>query len=142
MRARPYCHTCGVYMKTRPLGVLPAGLRPHKLKQSDVEGRGLFDRDAEQVMAESLKTVEQLGLLAAHGQIDAIVEQMAPYEAQRKENDKLSCRLHVALSQCRVCGNGALNVTAQRGHGKQITQAPIASLPLVVTLPDDPGGTP
>lgn len=131
LRALPYCHTCGVYMKSRELGVLPGGLRPRKFKKTEDEARAAFERDEARIMEESLKAVEVLGQIAAQGEIESLVAHMAPYQAHRKENEKLSCRLHVNLNECRMCGNGALNVTAHRGHGNQITQVPVGVFPLI-----------
>lgn len=139
LRALPYCQHCGLYMKTRQLGIVPAGPRPQTFRKDDEAGRENYARDEAQLMAEGLATVQELVHFAAHGQLDALHERMAPYAGARKENEKLSARLHVSASECRQCGNGALNVVIHRGHGNKASQAPVGSFPLVLQPPpDDP----
>jgi hypothetical protein len=137
LRSRPYCRMCGVYMKRRTLGVLPAGLPPRKFRKGEEEARAAYEREAEQAMAASLETVQRLAGCATRGDMAAIEVEMAPHAEHQKMHEKLSSRLHVTANECRVCGNGALVVVAHHGQANQLRQVAVGEFPLQAAATSD-----
>lgn len=117
----PYCERCQLYMKQRTLALIPASVRPRRVKEPAAKDAFAAENKAAADAAQAV--LDQLVALAAKGDASAIASALRPYPAGgadgRKAN-RLPSRLRVGLVHCRNCGSGHLLPAIITGQGRGI----------------------
>ncbi len=127
LRSKPYCETCQVYMRTKNLGLLPAGIRPQKIKKKDAEAQALFQQEHEAAWEKGMQNLEELRRAAAEGKTSQFNEILEAHQQNQKEIGKLTTRIAVSLSSCPSCHVGMLNAAQLSGQGDKIVRQDLGS---------------
>jgi hypothetical protein len=127
LRAKPYCETCQVYMRTTNLGLLPAGITPQKIKKKDAEGRARFKQDHEAAWEKGMLSLEELRRAATEGKTSRFNEILEAHQLNQKEIGKLTTRISVSLSACPSCHAGLLTAVQLNGQGDKIVRENLGS---------------
>lgn len=127
LRAKPYCETCQIYMRTNNMGLLPAGITPQKIKKKDAEGQARFKQEHEAAWEKGMMNLEELRRAATEGKTSRFNEILETYRSNQKEIAKLTTRISVSLSSCPSCHTGMLNATQLSGHGDKIVREDLGS---------------
>jgi len=132
LRSVPYCSPCAAYMRRKVVAVVPAGVKPRKVKKKDLAGQAAYREEAHAAFVRGEADMERLFAAAKAG--DPAVFAGAVGEAgplsKKKAAESLSARLHVQVVRCRRCEAGELRVLAVTGHGKQTKAVRHTTAPL------------
>jgi hypothetical protein len=131
----PYCEPCGVYMRRRQLGLIPASISRKELKKLNKQAQSPEDRAVAAAMPEAAvdhaqATLARLRALAAADDAQAFQAALAELAPERKATAKLPQRIAVALCGCRRCAAGRLEATMLSGQGKQTKKQPLSPSPM------------
>jgi hypothetical protein len=127
LRSKPYCETCQIYMRTKNLGLLPAGIIPQKIKKKDMEGQAGFKQEHEAAWEKGMLALEELRRAATEGKTSRFNEILKAYQHNQKEIGKLTTRIAVSLSSCPSCHAGLLNAAQLSGQGDKIVREDLGS---------------
>lgn len=125
LKTKPYCDPCRSYLRTRSLGVTPAGV--------NVSVLGRYDKaEAQQAYQAAVERVN--GFLEAvregrRDQMRSFLDTHAPQRESRAAHKK-SARMVLNLARCPRCADGFVSVIRMQGQGNNISQAEIARQPL------------
>ena len=122
LRAKPYCEACQIYMRTKNLGLLPAGIKPQKIKKKDAEGQARFKEEHEAAWEKGMLSLEELRRAATEGKTSRFNEILEAHQLNQKEIGKLTTRISVSLSACPSCHAGQLNAVQLSGQGDKIVR--------------------
>lgn len=122
LRAKPYCENCQIYMRTRSLALLPAGVKPQKIKKKDTEGQASFQQEHDAAWERGMAELEELRRAATEGKTSRFNEILEAHQPNQKEIGKLTTRITVSLSACPSCHAGQLNATQLSGQGDKIVR--------------------
>jgi hypothetical protein len=122
LRAKPYCESCQIYMRTNNLGLLPAGINPQKIKKKDTEGQARFQQEHEAAWEKGMAELEELRSAATEGKTSKFNEILEAHQLNQKEIGKLTTRISVSLSSCPSCHAGQLNAAQLSGQGDKIVR--------------------
>jgi hypothetical protein len=117
----PYCERCQLYMKQRTLALIPASVRPRRVKEAAAKEAFAAENKAAADAAQAV--LDQLVALAAKGDARAIASALGPYPAGGSDGrtaNRLPSRLRVGLVHCRNCGSGHLLPAIITGQGRGI----------------------
>ena len=125
LKAKPYCDPCKSYLRTRSLGVTPAG--------SEVSLFGRYDKAEAQLAYDQAVGRVNLFLAALReghrDELHRFLSTHAPKSESRAAH-KRNARMVLNLSRCPRCADGFVNVVLVQGQGNHISQAEIARQPL------------
>lgn len=122
LRSKPYCESCQIYMRTKNLGLLPAGIKPEKIKKKDVEGQARFQEEHEAAWEAGMATLEELRRAGSEGKTSRFNEILEAHQLNQKDIGKLTTRIAVSLSSCPSCHAGLLNAVQLSGQGDKIVR--------------------
>lgn len=122
MRTLPYCGGCGVYMKSRQLCVLSAGVKPRKVKKTDTEGQAAYAAEAAAALASGMARLEQIRGWVAEGQTSALQMLREQNKAEAKQAMGQTLRLVCTLVQCPLCRAGHLKAEAYTSDNPTLPQ--------------------
>jgi hypothetical protein len=131
----PYCEPCGVYMRRRQLGLIPASMSLKELKKIKKQAQSPDDRAVvaappEAAVDHAQATLAQLRALAMGedaAAFQAAVRDLAP---ERKAAAKLPQCIAVSLCGCKRCGAGRLHASMVWGHGKATKRRALPPSPM------------
>jgi len=118
LRSKPYCTKCQVYQKTRQLGLLPAGIKPRKVKKKDAEGQAALQQDADEALQGGLQLMEESAEMATDGQTNDFRGLLNEFKSDQKEIGKHISRINVSLQFCPDCQTGLLVYSLVSGQGE------------------------
>ncbi len=119
LMTQPYCEQCQMYRKTKQLGVMPAGIKPRKVKKKNAAEQGAMQAEAEEAFSGGLQLMEETAEMAQSGDTKTFCELMQELKAQKKEINKQSTRLTVSVEFCPACHAGRLIYKTMQGHGDE-----------------------
>lgn len=117
--ASPYCNKCGMYEKTKHLGVLPAGVVPRKVGRKDTEGQAALAREVNETLAEGRTLIDRIGVWAAEGDAASLGQCLDQHAGERKAIEKQTARTRLSVEHCPGCGQGRLVASLVQGQGKE-----------------------
>jgi hypothetical protein len=118
---KPYCDRCGVYQRTREVGLVPAGVLPKKIGKKDTAAQEAYQKEVEAAFQLGQKAVELLVAAANQGDAAAFLRLLAECGGKKRDVDKLTTRLKLTLDRCPRCYSGTLVVTLVSGFGEKMT---------------------
>lgn len=124
--AVPYCDKCQVYMRSKELGLLPAGVLPKKIKKKDTEAQQAYEHEIGEALQGGQELVKQMTEMISTGSADAFAGVLAEHAARKKEIGKLTSRITVKLQHCRRCGSGNVIFQLASGQGDTVSTSEIA----------------
>jgi hypothetical protein len=127
LRAKPYCENCQIYMRTKDLGLLPAGVKPQKIKKKDTEGQARFQEEHDAAWEQGMMSLEDLRRAGTEGKTSKFNEILEAHQLNQKEIGKLTTRISVSLSSCPSCHAGQLNAAQLSGQGDNIVREDLGS---------------
>lgn len=127
LRAKPYCENCQIYMRTKNLGLLPAGVKPQKIKKKDAEGQARFQEEHDAAWEQGMMSLEELRRAGTDGKTSKFNEILEAHQLNQKEIGKLTNRISVSLSSCPSCHAGQLNASQLSGQGDKIVREDLGS---------------
>jgi hypothetical protein len=128
--ATPYCDKCRLYMKTKDLGLLPAGVVPRKVKKKDTEGMAQYEQEIEAALNEGQEMVASMLKAAEENKPEDFASVLAEHKEKKKEIDKLTSRIQVQLQHCRQCRGGKAVFKMHTGHGENVNTVEISQVDL------------
>ncbi len=108
LRASPYCRECQIYKKTHQLGLLPAGVKPRKVKKKDTAGQAQLEKDIQTALDGGLQLVNETAEAATEDNVSAFQDMMGAMKSNKKEIGKMTSRVQVELQYCPDCNQGDL----------------------------------
>ncbi len=130
LKSKPYCENCQRYMRTRSLGLIPAGVAVKKIKKKDTEGQAAYQQAQETALAEGLAALEKLRAHAEVGKTTSFTEILDAYQSEQKAIGKQSTRIALSLSHCPICHSGQLDAASLSGKGNQISRQELGTSPI------------
>ncbi len=127
LKAKPYCQSCQRYMRTKSLGLLPAGAPPKKIKKKDLDAKAEFDKAQESAWSQGMLSLEELRKYAQEGKLEPFKRILDEHRAAQKEVAKLTTRISVSLSFCPSCYNSHLSAATLSGQGNKIARQELGS---------------
>lgn len=118
--ATPYCHKCQVYMRTKDLCLLPAGVLPRKIKKKDVEGQQLYDLEQAHALQAGQELLSDLVSKVETSEAAGFAQIINEQVANKKETGKLISRIQVRLQRCSRCRGGRLEIKLIVGFGEEM----------------------
>jgi hypothetical protein len=109
LRAKPYCDECGVYMRSRQLGVVPASIPARKIGKNKQQEQQQYEAEQAQAAEKARAVLAALAESAQQGddrQFRRTLEEGGVIT--EKQAMKLPLSFRVALVYCRDCANGRL----------------------------------
>ncbi len=122
LKAKPYCQSCQRYMRTKALGLLPAGVPPKKIKKKDLDGKAEFDKAHESAWNQGMLSLEEMRKAGQEGKFERFNQILDEQRAAQKDIAKLTTRIAVSLSYCPSCHNSQLNAVSLSGQGNKIAR--------------------
>lgn len=123
LQSKPYCESCQVYMKSRTLGLLPAGVVPRKVKKSDLDGMKRYEAEQTACAEEGAKLLEETRLLALKDDPAEFLGVFARFASQKKDVGKRTTRIEGRMHHCPRCHFGLYRPRTITGQGKEIKTA-------------------
>jgi len=123
---KPYCDGCGMYFRHGSLGLIPAGLPPKKFKRRETEAKQAYLKAQEQAWLEGQALLGKLLEAAKAGDGAQFQALFGEHKPRRKEYDKLTRRIELALDRCPGCDRGILSATGIQGKGDKTTRTALA----------------
>ncbi len=127
---KPYCDQCQLYMRTRSLGVIPAGIKPQKIKKKNMEALEEFNKQDQEKWQGGLKILEDIRKSATSGKTSQFKELIERNHGNNKEKNKLTHRIAVSLSSCPSCHTAHLNAQSLSGQGDRIVRENLGDSPV------------
>lgn len=118
--ATPYCDNCQVYMRTKDLCLLPAGVLPRKIKKKDVEGQQLYDLEQAHALQAGQELLSDLVSKVETSDAAGFAQIINEQAAIKKETGKLISRIQVRLQRCSRCRGGRLEIKLIVGFGEEM----------------------
>jgi hypothetical protein len=131
LRKVPYCETCRMYMRSRLVARIAAGIRgkkinakrrPQEAQEQDERAKKAFEGGQAGLKAIFAAAAKDGSALAQ------TISEFGPPKA--KGVDKLSARIWVKLVYCRRCHQGELRANLVTGQGQKIKQTPFSQTPV------------
>lgn len=132
--AVPYCDRCQIYMRSKELGMFPAGLVPRKIKKRDTAAQEAYDRELQEAFVQGSKLLERLLEAAKAGNAPDFANLLKDYAPQKKEIGKLTARITLTLQHCRLCASGTLVARLVTGQGNNISTEELGRTPVDATF--------
>jgi hypothetical protein len=122
--AVPYCGECSAYMKSKQIGMIPAGVPRQKIKKSNTEALQAYTEAHQQALVRADGLVRLLLQSAQEGKADAVAQQLAEHADKKKEMLKSTSYVTVQLQRCPCCsaGNLVLNLSSNPGDPNAVTE--------------------
>jgi len=121
LSAAPYCPECQIYKKTHQVGMLPAGIKPRKVKKKDTEGQAQLQEDLQTAIEGGIQLVNETAEAAAEDFVSGFLDIMTPLKDNKKEIGKMTTRVQVELQYCPDCNKGDLVYKMLSGFGEEQT---------------------
>jgi len=121
LSAAPYCSRCQAYMRSKEIGMLPAGVAPRKVKKKDTAGQAAYQQEIEEAVARGMERVEKLLELVDAGDAAQFAKMLQDYTAQKKKTAKLTARITVTLQRCPRCASGNLLFRLASGQAENVS---------------------
>lgn len=118
--ATPYCDNCQVYMRTKDLCLLPAGILPRKIKKKDVEGQQAYDQEQASALQQGQELLSDLVGKVEAVDAAAFAQVIDEHAANTKETGKLISRIQLKLQRCSRCRGGRLDIKLIVGFGDEM----------------------
>jgi hypothetical protein len=118
--AVPYCDKCQVYMRSKELGLLPAGVVPKKIKKKETEAQQAYEQEIGEALQRGHDLVKQMTEMISSGQADAFAGVLGEHAPNKKQIGNLTSRITVKLHYCRRCGSGNVIFQLASGQGENI----------------------
>ncbi|MBN2495656.1 MAG: hypothetical protein JXR96_13770 [Deltaproteobacteria bacterium] len=134
LKAKAYCESCQVYMRTRHLVTIPASVPAEKIKKKDLEAQTSHQQVQDEAWQAGHQALEALRQSAEAGRASELQRIVDEHAAHAKEVAKLPIRLTVDLSVCPSCGSGILRAASLTGHGDQIRREDLGTWPVSAGL--------
>lgn len=119
--AVPYCDKCQVYMRSKELGLLPAGVAPKKIKKKDTEAQQAYEQEIAEALQRSHELVGQMTEMVQGGNADAFAGVLGEHAPNKKQIGSLTSRIVVKLHYCRRCGSGNVIFQLATGQGDTVS---------------------
>jgi len=126
LMATPYCSECQVYQKTKQIGILPAGIKPRKIKKKDTQGQQDYEEEVESALQGGLQLAEETIEFAKAGNSMEFVAMLTSMKENKKDIAKQTSRIVVNLVHCPSCHSGVLQYQLQTGIGDKLTTEEVA----------------
>ena len=123
--ALPYCDKCQVYMRSKELGLLPAGVTPKRIKKKDVEAQQAYEQELREALEGGKQLVNQMIEMVNASNADAFKSVLNEHAARKKEIGLLTSRITIKLNYCRRCGSGTVIFQLATGQGQNISLSEI-----------------
>jgi hypothetical protein len=120
LMACPYCESCSVYMKSKQLGVLPAGIEPRKIKKADADGTAAYEQEIGTALAEGQALAAATLDAGEAGDAAAVADLLAEHGPAKKAINKATARTELHLRRCPRCNGGALVAKIVSGYGEKV----------------------
>jgi hypothetical protein len=130
VRAKPYCESCQLYLHSKGLGLIPAGVLPKKIKKGRTEELAAYEKEKEKSNEEALQILQQLQETARAGELDRFKEILAKHREHQKAYNKLTSRVSLSLSTCPKCASGFLKATRLSGQGNTTVREEMGNTPV------------
>ncbi|HEX8297633.1 MAG TPA: hypothetical protein VF594_00620 [Rubricoccaceae bacterium] len=130
IRTKPYCETCGRYMKTRTLGALPASVKDRRMWRKADEEKAAYAAEQETALAQGEAVHNHLFELAEAGNAPAFADAATLLKAGTKEANTLPVRFVVQMSGCPTCRRGVLSSQVASGQGRNVSMSALAAVPV------------
>ncbi|MBA4388025.1 MAG: hypothetical protein C0404_08595 [Verrucomicrobia bacterium] len=127
---KPYCMQCQVYMKSRDLCLIPAGVQEKKIKKKDTEAQAAYEAEIKQALTEGQNALSQLQAHAQGWQADEFKKIVKFLVDRNRTTGKLTGRIAMKLVFCRRCRDGYLAPVMLTGQGEAIAMTPLATVKL------------
>jgi hypothetical protein len=127
LRQAAYCEACQMYMRTRELGLLPAGILPRKVKKNDLQDQLRFETELKEAQARGDELLKAVARCAAAGQVSELRGLLDAHASGKKECAKLIHRITVSLSRCPRCASGIIVTALVSGQGQHIARQNVGS---------------
>ena len=101
LHSKPYCEVCSRYMRSKKLGVIPAGVQSEAWNEGNARLR-------------------QLQALAAADDISGFQDFLLELAKQRELANRVSVRFVVSVQGCPRCGSGFVCSQLHRDQGEQV----------------------
>lgn len=128
--AVPYCEKCQVYMRSKDIGLLPAGILPRKIKKKDTEGQKEYEQEQKQTLEQGQELANQLIGTIKSNKAQDFVKLLNAHAENKKEVEKQTSRLKVSLEDCRRCQAGKLAIKLLTGQGDTVSSTDFAEADL------------
>lgn len=136
LMAAPYCHQCGVYMKSKELGLLPGGIEPRKIKKKETEAQAQYETEIRDAMQAGAGIVGQMFEQVAAGDPQGVARILDEHKPNKKEINKSTSRYSTKLEHCPRCGEGQLVVSLVAGQGENMSTEEFARCPVDANVAD------
>jgi hypothetical protein len=123
--AVPYCDKCQVYMRSKELGLLPAGVVPKKIKKKDTEAQQAYEQEIGEALERGRDLVGQMTEMVNSGNADAFAGVLGEHVPNKKQIGTMTSRIVVKLHYCRRCGSGNVIFQLTSGQGQNISTTEI-----------------
>lgn len=130
MRSSAYCDTCGRYMSSRGLGMLPASVRARRTWGKGAEDKAAYEAEQATAQGQGQAVHDHLFALAEAGNATDVAEAVHLMKAGTKDAGKLPTRLQVGLASCPTCRRGVMSSAVLNGHGRGQSTTALASVPV------------
>ncbi len=127
--AVPYCEKCQVYIRSRDLGLLPAGVTPKKIKKKDWIAQEQYEQEVREALDRGRELVEQAVQMVAAVRADQFAALLAEHAQRKKEIGNSTSRIAVKLQHCRRCGSGIVIFQRVTGQGENVSATEIGRCP-------------
>jgi len=140
-KTAPYCDRCQVYMKTRSLGLLPAGTKRRKVGKKDEAGQAAYAAEHQAGLDAALAQLQEIRAWAAEGRVSdlkRLVEQ-AKVKETLKETNLQTTRLELKIQRCPNCHAGTLQALLNSGEADSISIDDLGKTPASAALEGELG---
>jgi hypothetical protein len=136
LRKQPYCDTCGLYMRSRELGLMPAGLVPKLFGNKSPERE-----EQRQALVAAARAGSQAIFAAAAKDGTSLRDALSVHAppSGKKAAGKVESRILFTLASCRRCRRGKLDAVTITGQGRQIRRTPSGSAEVTADVVDGLG---
>jgi len=121
----PYCELCQVYMKKKPLAVLPA-CTTRKAKKKDPADVAALQAQQSALLDSATRQMAHLAELCEAADAEAFRQNIQTLDAGSKQAAKLPRRATVDLIHCRGCGTGYLQPAMETGKGNRVERVELS----------------
>jgi hypothetical protein len=137
MRSLPYCDNCLVYMRSKSVAWLPAGVKPRRIKKKDLQAQADLSREREEAWQRGQTALQELAGFASAGRSSELMRSIETHAVAPKEAGKLERRIRLALVYCPSCRNGRLAAMLFAGQGNAIQRTPLGRWDLSPGIVDE-----
>ncbi|MCE9545123.1 MAG: HD domain-containing protein [Planctomycetia bacterium] len=130
LMTKPYCERCQMYMRTRPVAMVPAGLLPKELKKAKKANTPEVQQRSQQVLSDAYDAMKDLVRLATAHDAAGFAAVCQKHSPRDKSVQKLSGRVEIVVSKCPHCQTGLLKGTLLAGLPDTLKKTELTLLPL------------